>query len=152
MTRRNEVVRDSPGKEVTQPYIHKACWGTQWGLLWLLAFRYPRNPHTCVPPPPDNRQHEESLAGRCQSSNGPAFTRPSSATSWPVCLLSRRSQICLLPALTGSRSVSTARNEKPSRRRGRNSHPGAVSSPSAEDLDLLAWPVLCCVMERSGWD
>jgi hypothetical protein len=108
------------------------------------------SPHPCPSPPTDYCQLEESLAGRCLSSDGPAFTRPSGATSLPLCLLSGRSQICLFLALTCSRLVSAARRQKQRYQKGRNSHPGAVSCPSAKDLDLLAWPVLSCVMERFG--
>lgn len=145
MTRRKELVRDSPGKGITQTYgFRRQADVLSGGGRTLVAASLP-TPHTC-PLPPDYCQREESLAGRCPSSNGPAFTRPSSATSSPVCLLLGRSQIYL----TYFQSVSPARKEKPRGWKGKSSHPGAVSCLSAKDLDLPAWPVLFCVMERSG--
>jgi hypothetical protein len=74
-------------------------------------------------------QFKACLPGRCLSSDGPAFTRHSGAR---------------FPALTCSWLVSAARRQKQRYQKGRN------SPWSAKDLDLFAWPVLSCVMERSG--
>lgn len=138
------------GRDHTDTCIWKACWAAQLGPLVAASLQTrPQNPHT-YSLPPDCCQQEEGLTGRCPSSNGPAFTRASSATRSPVCLLLGRSQICPSLVRTCSPSVSTARKEKRSCWEGRNAHPGAVSGPSAKGLCFLAWLVLSCIMERSS--
>lgn len=126
MTRRKELVTDCQGeKDYTDICIWKACWGAQLGALVAGSLQTPKESSPLFSSS-DCCQHEENLAGRCPSSNGPAFTRPSSVTRSPVCLLSGRSQICPSLALICSTSVSTARKEERSFWEGRNSHPGAV--------------------------